>query len=281
MKQRFFTTSVLLLSILIHIAAQALTDRYDKTRPVVVACESDRYVDVTKFVINELELPCVFKFMNIEEAKMALKQGEADLIIADSRDCSDNNFIVTKSIIDYYRIEADSIAELRYVGKDRQLVEQMDFHFIRLKQKGDIAEYEERWEFHDLTENQSVPLVLNIADTLLLISIVLLFFCLLVLWNIRTLRRHTIEVSEMLNQARQMSQYYAIEDNQAAHDLTHKYEAILANPFVAFAFYDNKGNIIVENEAMTKLGRKDLEDLRQPLYSADGEIINYFVAIKV
>ena len=84
----------------------------------------------------------------------------------------------------------------------------------------------------------------------------------------------------MIHQAELIHKYYEIEDNQAAHDLTHKYEALLCNPFVAIALFDNKGRLITENEAMKALGGVDADYPRQPLYNADGEIANYLVAVK-
>jgi hypothetical protein len=77
-----------------------------------------------------------------------------------------------------------------------------------------------------------------------------------------------------------MEQFYAVEDNRAARNLINKYNAILCNPFVAISFYDNNGHLIVENQAMKELGDKDIALSRQPLYNAEGEVTNFFVAIR-
>lgn len=279
MKQRFITTIVLLLCVWVHVAAQALTDRYHKDRPIVVACDNDRYADVTMNVAREMGLPCVFVQMTHEEALEKLELGEVDVIITDARNFDDKSLYASKSIIDFSRVSGDTIAELRYVGKDRQLIEEMDDQYIRMRESGDVAEIEKRWEHPELMELNQQSMVLSIADALLILTAILFLLSLFVLWHVRGMRRHMSEVEEMMSQAKLMTQYYAIEDNQAAHDLLHKYEALLCNPFVAISFYDVNGQLLVENELMRRLRPEMTEAQRQPLYDSDGEVTCYLVAI--
>lgn len=279
MKQRFITTIVLLLCVGVHVAAQALTDRYHKDRPIVVACDNDRYADVTMNVAREMGLPCVFVQMTHEEALEKLELGEVDVIITDARNFDDKSLYASKSIIDFSRVSGDTIAELRYVGKDRQLIEEMDDQYIRMRESGDVAEIEKRWEHPELMELNQQSMVLSIADALLILTAILFLLSLFVLWHVRGMRRHMSEVEEMMSQAKLMTQYYAIEDNQAAHDLLHKYEALLCNPFVAISFYDVNGQLLVENELMRRLRPEMTEAQRQPLYDSDGEVTCYLVAI--
>ena len=96
----------------------------------------------------------------------------------------------------------------------------------------------------------------------------------------RRTRRNAKVLREMILQEPHLEQFYNVEDNQAAHDLIHKYNAILCNPFVAISFYDHNGQFIIENDAMRQLGEVDTTPYRQPLYNADGEVTNYFVAIR-
>jgi hypothetical protein len=103
---------------------------------------------------------------------------------------------------------------------------------------------------------------------------------LLVLCHIKSVRRHTKEVAEVIDQAQLLGKSYEIEDNQAAHDLHQKYEAILKNPYVAIAFLDVDGRILYENDTMKRRGHEGIEDLRQPLYNAGGRVDNYLVAVK-
>lgn len=280
MRQRLFITAILTLSAVVNLSAQALSDRYNKKRPVVVVTNSDHYIDVTKAVAEKLDVACRFVTKNNKEAKLDFEQGKADLLITDGNGFTAPGLFASKSIIDYRRVGADSLAIIRFVGKDRQLIDQIDDYYTRLKQDGDIAVIEKRWEHPELVGPQEETMVLTFADALLVISAILLVISLVLLWHIRATRRHTSEVSEMMTQTKQMSHYYAIEDNQAAHDLYHKYETILENPFLAIAFYDSKGRMIVENEAMKRMGHEQIAENRQPLYNAEGQVANYFVAIR-
>jgi hypothetical protein len=94
------------------------------------------------------------------------------------------------------------------------------------------------------------------------------------------MRRNTRALHEMIRQVPHLEHFYDVEDTQAAHDLIHKYDAVLSNPFVAISFYDHNGRFIIENDAMRQLGEKDTTPYRQPLYNAEGEVTNYFVAIR-
>ena len=67
------------------------------------------------------------------------------------------------------------------------------------------------------------------------------------------------------------------KEQLAARDLGHCYRVLLSNPFVAMAFYDKKGSVIDQNDAMRQLGGvKDSKHI-QPLYNVKGEIACFFV----
>ena len=292
MRHRYITL-ILLLAGVIQTMAQALTDRYNRQRPVVIVCDnSHSYLadhddhssgccaDIAKAVAEEMGLPCEIVMQNLDEALLIFKQGNADIILADSREINTPTYFVSKNVINYCHTTEDSIAETRFIGKDHQLIEQMDDEFTRMKEVGDIAAIQERWKNPEYIEPETTPTALYIAIALLFIAFI---FCGLILYLLVHTRRthHDANVLEgIIGLAPQMKKFYAIEDNQAAHDLIHKYNDILCNPFVAISFYDNNGHLIVENQAMKELGDKDIALTRQPLYNAEGKITNYFVAIR-
>ena len=72
----------------------------------------------------------------------------------------------------------------------------------------------------------------------------------------------------------------------------HKYDTILSNPFVAMAFYDRKGNLTDQNQAMKKVTGINTISVQddaapnvrftknvQPIYNANGDICNYLVTM--
>ena len=280
MRQHLISTAILLLCAVVQTSAQALTDRYNKQRPLVIMCSNDCDADITKAVATSLQLPFRLTIKNDEEVEKAFLQGSADLIITNANSCNAPGCIASKSVINYSHRSPDTMVEMRFVGKDRQLIEQLDDQYTRMKQDGEIAAIEKRWRHPELAEPQKGDTAITVTDTLLALSAILFAITLILLWHIRTNRHHTSEISEMMRQTKQMSRYYAIEDNQATHDLIHKYEAILCNPFLGIAFYDKANRLITENDAMKQLGHAYADIHHQPLYNSEGQVVNYIAAIK-
>lgn len=100
MNYRYITIPLILLAIVLQTAAQALTDRYSKLRPVVIVCDRENSpyeflnskgepaginVEVIKAVMEELDLPCTFIMKEWIMAQDVFENGEADLILSDGR----------------------------------------------------------------------------------------------------------------------------------------------------------------------------------------------------
>lgn len=278
--RRFILSVILLLSISLHTTAQHLSDRYNSYRPVVVVCQTEYQHEILETLVHGLNLPSKIVKKDKEEGRRLLELGEADLVITDKWEKLPEFYNVSKCIVGYDAVTTDSICELRFAGKDRYLIEQMDAQFIRLEQAGDIYEMRQRWEHPDEVDDAQMPTALLVSDVLLILVVLLGIGSLLVLCHIKSVRRHTKEVAEVIDQAQLLGKSYEIEDNQAAHDLRQKYEAILKNPYVAIAFLDVDGRILYENDTMKRRGHEGIEDLRQPLYNAGGRVDNYLVAVK-
>ena len=262
-------------------SAQTLNDRYNRQRPVVIILDESHYCEaIVKAVANELGLPCQIVTKDKDEARQALEQGKADIILADNRDYQNPACFVSKNVIHYSQANDSSITETRMIGKDRQLVETLDDEFTRLKESGYISLIQERWTHPERAIPEAQPIGLYIAYILFALAAILLLLTLLLTLHNRRTCRNANALREIIRQVPHLEHFYDVEDNQAAHDLIHKYDAILCNPFVAISFYDHNGRFIIENDAMRQLGEKDTTSYRQPLYNADGEVTNYFVAIR-
>lgn len=281
MRQRYISLLILLLAIIFQMSAQTLNDRYNRQRPVVIILDESHYCEaIVKAVANELGLPCQIVTKDKDEARQALEQGKADIILADNRDYQNPACFVSKNVIHYSQANDSSITETRMIGKDRQLVETLDDEFTRLKESGYISLIQERWTHPERAIPEAQPIGLYIAYILFALAAILLLLTLLLTLHNRRTCRNANAIREIIRQVPHLEHFYDVEDNQAAHDLIHKYDAILCNPFVAISFYDHNGRFIIENEAMRQLGDIDTAPYRQPLYNAEGEVTNYFVAIR-
>ena len=111
MRHRYITL-ILLLAGVLQAMAQALTNRYNSQRPVVIVCDnsysssadhhdypSGYCAVIAKAVVEQMGLPCEIVTQNLDEALLIFKQGNADSTLADSREISAPTYFVSKNVI--------------------------------------------------------------------------------------------------------------------------------------------------------------------------------------
>jgi len=292
MKYRYITATILLLATVLQVSAQALTDRYDKSHPVTIVCSrTDKpyefkgtygspegtHIDIARAVLTELGVPCTFISRTDDDLKSTFENGDADLIFADIKDYDKGKYYFSEEVVNYRRIRPDSIVEVYLIGKDRQLVEQFDDQFIRLKLRGDIHSIYNIWMHPERHESHPSQMTLIIGIISLILAVILAVVCYMV--KSRTIRanRHSAKFDVIISKAGQIGQYYKPDENRLQQEIICKYETMFNNPYVAIAFYDKNGNIIEQNEALLNIGANMVSNRIQPLYNAEGEIANYIV----
>ena len=283
MKNIRLTAIILLLAIATGAAAQALSERYNKNRPVVIVCNYKKnagyYLEIANRLAQRMGVAYRYETNMGDAGWEAFENGDADLILTNNMKYNLGKYYISKSMVNYQRVSGDSVTEIHLTGKDRQLIEAIDDYYMRMKQEGEIEDILTRWLNPEEAKPETDDTAIEIADALLILSGILIVLSLLLLWHIRNTRKHTKEIKEMVSQAKLMSDRYEKQDSKAAEVLKKKYEAVMSNPFVAIAFYDKDGRLIEMNETM-KRSRRDTKVLqRQPLYNADGEVSNYIVAV--
>ena len=239
---RHVLTILILLATVLQTSAQALTDRYNKQRPVVIVCNRDNppyeflndtgeptgaNVDVIKAVMQKLKLPCTFIMKEWIVAQNTFASGDADLILADGRDYKGTSHIISENIISYNRASKDSVAEIHFIGRDRQLIEQMDDLYSRLKQNGDIAEIQNRWMHPERVQTDYTRIALYIAAALLLAAAILWLQSHLARRHVRRATRKSTELNEMISRALHMGNYDVMLYDIANNRITNQYGNIL------------------------------------------------------
>ena len=283
MKNIRLTAITLLLAIATGAAAQALSERYNKNRPVVIVCNYKKnagyYLEIANRLAQRMGVAYRYETNMGDAGWEAFENGDADLILTNDMKYNLGKYYISKSMVNYQRVRGDSVTEIHLTGKDRQLIEAIDDYYMRMKQEGEIEDILTRWLHPEEAKPETEDTAIEIADALLILSGILIVLSLLLLWHIRNTRKHTKEIKEMITQAKLMSDRYEKQDTKAAEVLKKKYEAVMSNPFVAIAFYDKDGRLVEMNETM-KRSRRDTKVLqRQPLYNANGEVSNYIVAV--
>ena len=292
MKYRYITAIILLLAAVLQVQGQALTDRYNKNHPVTIVCSrSDKpyefkggfgaaegtHVDIARAVLRQIGVPCTFVLRTEDDLKSTFENGEADLIFADISDYDKGKYYFSEEVVNYRRIRPDSIVEVHLVGRDRQLVEQFDDQFMRLKLRGDIHSIYNIWMHPERHESQPSQAPLWIGIITLVLAAILGVACYVV--KIRTIRGnyHANRLDIAISKTGQIGQYYQPDDDRLKQEMICRYKTLFNNPFVAIAFYDKNGNLTEQNEVLQNIGTGKVSNHIQPLYNAEGEVANYFV----
>jgi len=115
---RLLTAAVLTLLAAVAVRAQALTDTYNRQRPVVIVCDWDKppyefaddqgqpagsNIDVMQTIMERLGLPCVFVMKEWGNAIKTFERGDADLIFANINRYKEEPYVATQ-IINYNRV---------------------------------------------------------------------------------------------------------------------------------------------------------------------------------
>ena len=104
---------------LLTATAQSLTDRYNSSRPVVMACDWDKppyeylndngepagtNIEVMRAIMKEMNLPIRFVMKDWGNAIKTFERGDADIIMAHTQRYRHDPYIVSQNIINYNRI---------------------------------------------------------------------------------------------------------------------------------------------------------------------------------
>ena len=103
------------------------------------------------------------------------------------------------------------ISEVHVVGRDRQLVEQIDDQYSRLKQRGEIATIQDRWFHPERIEEEMDLHWLYISLGILVLMGIMWFFIWLARRHVIAATRAHTELNEMMVQALRMGNFIIME----------------------------------------------------------------------
>ena len=119
------------------------------------------------------------------------------------------------------------ISELHIVGWDRELIDEIDDQYSRLKQNGDIAALQDRWFHPERVQEKSSPIVLYITIGIILQLALLWFFSRLARRHVISATRNSTELNEMMYQALHMGNFNVMEYDIRHDRMTNRYGKIL------------------------------------------------------
>ena len=119
------------------------------------------------------------------------------------------------------------ISEIHIVGRDRQLVEQVDDQYSRLKQNGTVVMLQNKWLHPEQAEEKSVPMALYAIIAFFLIAAIIYFFNRLARAHVKSATRNSTELNDMMVKALHMGNYIVMEYDIVNNRMTNRYGHIL------------------------------------------------------
>ncbi|MBQ9356469.1 MAG: transporter substrate-binding domain-containing protein [Prevotella sp.] len=119
------------------------------------------------------------------------------------------------------------ISEIHFVGRDRQLIEEIDDQFSRLKQRGDLAQINTHWLHPEQEVPSSTPTTLIIIGAALLLAVVFYLLSRLTKAHVKSATRKFIELNDMMIKALHMGDFKIMEYDIAANRIVNRYGNIL------------------------------------------------------
>ena len=119
------------------------------------------------------------------------------------------------------------ISEIHIIGRDRQLIEQIDDQYSRLKQSGEIAAIQDRWFHPERVHDHSSPMVYYIIVAVLLLAALCYFFARLAKAHVRSAARKSTELNSMMFKALHMGNFIIMVYDIKNDRMTNNYGEIL------------------------------------------------------
>lgn len=146
------------------------------------------------------------------------------------------------------------ISELHIIGRDKDLVEELDDQFSRLKQSGEIERINNKWLHPD-----RVSTIENIPVSVYIVLGVLFLICVFYILNrlahshVTNVMRHSSELNEMMYKALHMGHFHIMQYDIANDRLTNRYGNILPPEGMTLQEFTNRIHSSERDEFRTKM----------------------------
>ena len=119
------------------------------------------------------------------------------------------------------------ISEVHVIGRDKQLINEIDDYYSRLKQRGDIAIIQDRWLHPERIEQETDLVWIYITLAILLLLGIMYFFNRLARRHVKNATRAFTELNEMMVRALHMGNFIVMEYDIKRDRFTNSYGNIL------------------------------------------------------
>ena len=147
------------------------------------------------------------------------------------------------------------ISEIHIIGRDRQLIDQIDDQYSRLKQSGEIAAIQDRWFHPERVRDHSSPIVYYIIAALLLLTALCYLFARLAKAHVRSAARKSTELSSMMIKALHMGNFIIMVYDIKHDRMTNNYGQILPKEGLTLEEFTNHIHPSQQQEFTQKMKR--------------------------
>ena len=132
------------------------------------------------------------------------------------------------------------ISEVHVIGRDKQLVNEIDDYYSRLKQRGDIAIIQDRWLHPERIEQETDLVWIYITLAILLLLGIMYFFNRLARRHVKNATRAFTELNEMMVRALHMGNFIVMEYDIKRDRFTNSYGNILPAEGLTLESFTNR-----------------------------------------
>ena len=147
------------------------------------------------------------------------------------------------------------ISEIHIIGRDRQLIEQIDDQYSRLKQRGEIAAIQDHWFHPERVHDHSSPMVYYIIVAMLLLAALCYFFARLAKAHVRSAARKSTELNSMMYKALHMGNFIIMVYDIKNDRMTNSYGQILPKEGLTLEEFTNHIHPSQQQEFTQKMKR--------------------------
>ena len=147
------------------------------------------------------------------------------------------------------------ISEIHIIGRDRQLIEQIDDQYSRLKQRGEIAAIQDHWFHPERVHDHSSPMVYYIIVAMLLLAALCYFFARLAKAHVRSAAHKSTELNSMMYKALHMGNFIIMVYDIKNDRMTNSYGQILPKEGLTLEEFTNHIHPSQQQEFTQKMKR--------------------------
>lgn len=230
-----------------------------------LALKKNDYVDLK---INERKNNAfTVEYHSPREALMAIRNGKIKYYMWGERPL---RMKVKELSLDGIEFDETDIpaGELRIVGYDKKLINDIDDMFARLEQSGDIQKIRDKWFYPERVHNDASPVAVFLLVAIIIAALVFLLFGQLMRIRIRKATEKSRDLNRMMHQALKSGNYYVIEYDTQTKRLRNDYgdmlpeEGLMVEAFLARLPEDEREKFEDAMQLMRE-GQKDLGYLKR------------------